>query len=75
MFDKIVKNISDVAGDLNPVARNITKKDKKIIDCLVSNGFSKEEIASFVDVYQSDVEKYVDKLYSKLLKKASETAA
>jgi predicted XRE-type DNA-binding protein len=56
----MIDTVRETVTDLNPVADNIRKKDKAIIDCLVQNGFKKKDIANFVDVYKSDVKAYAD---------------
>ena len=55
-----ISSITDAASDMNPLARNIDKKDKRIIEILIANAVKTKEINRFVDVYKSDVEAYVD---------------
>jgi len=60
MFDSIYKSAKEVASDLNPIARNIDKKDKAIIEALFINGIKGKDIIRLVDVYKSDVEAHVE---------------
>jgi DNA-binding transcriptional MerR regulator len=69
MLDSIYETVKNTVTDLNPVADNISKQDKKIIDCLMQNGFKMKDIVRFVDVYKSDVKDYID-LRKEALKEA-----
>ena len=59
MLDSLYKSTKETIAEFNPVADNIRKQDKKIIDCLIANGFKGKEIVNFVDVYKSDVKEYI----------------
>jgi len=60
MLESLYNSTIETITDLNPIADNIRKKDKAIIDCLMANGFKGKEIVNFVDVYKSDVKEYVE---------------
>jgi predicted XRE-type DNA-binding protein len=61
-------SVVDAVSDLNPVARNIKKIDKRIVEVLLDEGFSKKQIISYLDVYSSDVKKYINKLEKRIIK-------
>jgi hypothetical protein len=69
----IAKMSKEFVVSLNPLADEISNKDKKIIDCLLDNGFKKKEIVSFLNVYKSDVKEYVD--FSKKIRRAIKAKA
>ena len=57
---------------LNPISKSLDKKGKKIMKCLLANGFSKKDIINFTYAPERDVEEEYDKIMSKILKKAKE---
>ena len=59
-LSSVTEGISGAVTGLNPLARNIDKKDKRIIEALYANGFKSKDIIRFVDVYKSDVESYAE---------------
>ena len=69
-------NIMDMIGDgvnlLNPISRSLDKKGKKIMKCLLANGFSKKDIINFTYAPERDVEEEYDKIMTKILRKAKE---
>ena len=46
---------------VNPISEKLGKKGKEIIQCLVDNNFSKEEVIKFIYATEKDVAKNYDK--------------
>jgi hypothetical protein len=59
MLESLYNSTIETITDLNPVADNIRKKDRHIIDILMENGVKDKDIFAFIDVYKSDVKEYV----------------
>ena len=65
-------NVTDMLVDgfnmMNPVNQKLNKKMKRIIDVLLANGATKDEIIKFIYTSESDVSKYIDKRISEVMK-------
>ncbi len=74
-LNSVTGAISGAVTDMNPLARNIDKKDKAIIEALYANGIKGKDIIRLVDVYKSDVEQHVEacKHGAKIAKAMAET--
>ena len=59
MFDTIKDLTKETVNMLDPIGKEMGKKDKEIIETLLKAGFKKKNIKSFTKVYQDDIEEYV----------------
>ncbi len=65
---KYIEEGLDLLNKINPTTDRFKGKHKKMIDILLTNGYNKNEILSFINVYSGDVENYIDKQITEMFK-------